>query len=52
MREKLVYAIIEYAGDELDHPDIGRWARDVISVSKTKPKEKDLVELVPNFLMD
>ena len=36
----------------LDNPNIGRWARDVISVSKTKPKEKDLVELVPNFLMD
>lgn len=36
----------------VDNPNLGRWSRDIISVSKTKPKEKDLVELVPNFTMD
>lgn len=36
----------------LDNPNLGRWSRDIISVSRTKPKGKDLVELVPNFTMD
>jgi len=33
----------------LDNPNLGRWSRDIISVSRTKPKY--LVELVPNFKM-